>query len=225
MTPSRRKVVTRSPGRTVYTLNLPGLLPHPVEAESSLEVDAVYQLALFPWTTSIAHQPFQIDLGESSYTPDFLIHTARRRAVVEVKLSRKIPKYQEIFEKASAYLAERDFDFMVLTEKSLRSGGLHRRALELTRYAKAVWPDDMSNRVLDVLFMTADGLELNELTKTTAVPKELIYHLISTRRVTTGPDLLLDEGAQVFAVEHYLETSHEDHLSSWTHAEAWAANA
>lgn len=225
MTPSNRKVVTRSPGRTVYTLNLPGLLSHPVEAESSLEVDAIHRLALFPWTLAIEHQPFSIPLGDGSYTPDLLVRTPRRRVVVEVKLHRKIHEYIETFQKASAYLAERDFDFIVLTEKSLRNGGLHRRALELTRYAKAVWPDSMSNRVLDLLALNRDGLTIDVLASKSAVPKELIYHLISTRRVTTGPDLFLDEGAQAFAVENYLETEDEHHLSSWTHAASWAANA
>lgn len=224
MKPSRRKVVTRSPARTVYTLNLPGLLPHPVEAESSLEMDAVHRLALFPLTRSIAHQPFEIKLGDSSYTPDFLTCTANRRVVVEVKLSRQVPKYREIFEKAAAHLQERDFDFIVVTEKSLRSGGLHHRALELTRHAKATWPKDMVKRVLDLLTTSTDGLQIQELSNKSGAPKELIYHLISTRRITTGPELLLDEGAQAFTVERYLETSDEHHLSSWAHAASWAAN-
>lgn len=225
MTPSRRKIVKRAPGRTVHTVNLPQLLPQPVEAESSLEVDAVHRIALFPWTKSIEHQPFQIPFGDSSYTPDFLVHTERRRVVIEVKLSRQITKYAETFSKASAYLAERNFDFLVLSEKSLRSGGIHRRALELTRYAKAAWPDVMTNRVLDLLSQRPDGLTITALVNKSAVPRELIYHLISTRRVTTGPDLLLDEGALAFAIEHYMETDDEDHLSSWTHAASWAANA
>jgi len=224
MIPSNRKVVTRSPGRTVYTLNLPGLLPHPVEAESSLEVDAIHRLALFPWTLAIEHQPFAIPLGDGTYTPDFLVSTTKRRAVVEVKLHRKVHEYLEIFQQASAYLAEHGFDFIVVTEKSLRSGGLHRRALELTRYSKAVWPAEMSNRVLDLLAMNPDGLTINVLANKVAVPTQLIYHLISRRLVTTGPDLLLDEGAQVFAVQHYLETENEDHLSSWTHATSWTAH-
>ena len=58
-----RKVVTRSPARTVRLLHLPGLFKAPVECESSLERDFVYRASLCPGVADIRHQPFQLTLA------------------------------------------------------------------------------------------------------------------------------------------------------------------
>ena len=71
--PATRKVVTRSPGHTVRSINLSHLQPTAIEADSSLERDFIYVALGFPLLKEITHQPFKLKLDAGFYTPDFFV--------------------------------------------------------------------------------------------------------------------------------------------------------
>ena len=65
-----RKVVTRSPHRRVGLIACPWFQSTPIEYESLLERDFVRLALLDLEISSIAHQPFSLDLGElGTYFP------------------------------------------------------------------------------------------------------------------------------------------------------------
>jgi|LauGreDrversion4_2_1035121.scaffolds.fasta_scaffold114356_2 hypothetical protein len=221
MEESSRKVVTRAPGRTVRILNLQGVLPKPVEAESRLEADLVRQVALNQLTKVIIGQPYRIPVSPEGYTPDYLVTTAdEARIVIEVKLARKVAKYATLFDDAAKYLRDRKHEFFVATEKTIRRDRLHERALLILRYAKATYSERELQRALEAAEFYKKGLALGTLIAKTKLRRELIFHLIGRRKLTTGPRLSLDYSALVFATS-VPEMSNEDFLGRWLGVAPW----
>lgn len=213
-------LLTRSPSRTIRVLNYPQLLSHPVEAESTLEEDCISRAILFPWMHELISQPFVLPVSPGGYTPDYLAKTASgRRFVIEVKLDRKVKGYAALFDNAAAFLKERDFTFLVLTEKNLRRQKIHKRALLLLRYLKALYPIADCCKVIADIAEHPNGIPLGQLIKK-GVARELIFHLIASRRLTTGPRLMLDDSALVFATNN-LEIDHEDSFARWLGVTPW----
>lgn len=220
MEESSRKVVTRAPGRTVRILNLRGVLPNPVEAESKLEADLVRQVALNQLTKAIVGQPYRLPVSPEGYTPDYLVTTGEARIVVEVKLARRIAKFATVFDAAAEYLRARKHQFFVATEKTIRRDRLHERAMLILRYAKATYSEPEQQRALEAADFYKKGLALGTLTAKTKLRRELIFHLIGRRKLTTGPRLSLDDSALVLATS-VPEMSDEDFLSRWLGVTPW----
>jgi hypothetical protein len=199
MEAATRKVVTRSPSRTVRIINLRGILPDPVEAESSLEADYVLRSAFGPGEKRIVHQPFKLPVSPKGYTPDFLeyVEGADTKAVVEVKLGKKVAKYADLFDRAAEYLLRRNYRFFVLTEKHLRKDGIDERVRLLRRYAKAVFPADERKRTVDILSAYPQGLTIGSLMRKARTSRELIIHLIAWKILSTGQRLQLADSAVV----------------------------
>lgn len=221
MEESSRKVVTRAPARTVRILNLQGVLPRPVEAESKLEGDFVRQAALNPLTKVIIGQPYKLPVSSKGYTPDYLVVTmGETRVVVEVKLARKVAENAALFDRAAEYLRDRQQQFFVATEKTIRGDRRHERALLILRYAKATYSVAEQQRAMEVAHFYKNGLALGSLIAKAKLKRELIFHLIGRRRLTTGPRLLLDDSAVVIAVS-LPEMSDEDCLGRWLGVAPW----
>ncbi|MCR5883728.1 Tn7 transposase TnsA N-terminal domain-containing protein [Rhizobacter sp. J219] len=157
--PPARKVVTRSPARTVRILNLNGILDAPVECESTLERDFVYRAVLCSSVSRIRHQPFQLALTSGrKYTPDFLVtYRSGASTVVEVKLASKVAEYQEIFDQASRLLVARGISFVVLTESHIQRENQHRGAALILRYRKENIGRDKLERVTAALCDAGEG--------------------------------------------------------------------
>ena len=129
VTPAKRKVVTRSPGHTVRSINLPHLQPKAIEADSSVERDFVYLAIAFPLLKTITHQPFELSLEAGSYTPDFLVEFKDgSRIVVEVKPESKMGGFAEKLAQAKVQLAERGVAFIVAQDTLLRRDDIELRA-------------------------------------------------------------------------------------------------
>lgn len=221
MEESSRKVVTRAPGRTVRILNLRGVLPKPVEAESKLEADLVRQVALNQLTKAIIAQPYRVPVSPEGYTPDYLVTTTgETRIVIEVKLARKVAEYATLFDNAAEYLRERKHQFFVATEGTIRRDRLHERALLILRYGKATYGEPDLRRALEAADFYRKGLALGTLVSKTKLKRELIFHLIGRRQLTTGPRLSLDDSALVNSTT-VPEMSHEDFLSRWLGVTPW----
>lgn len=224
MEPSTRKVVTRAPARTVRTLNLRGVLPHPVDAESTLEADFVRHAALYPRTRAVVSQPFKVPVSPEGYTPDYLVTTASdARIVVEVKLASKVTKYAELFDEAARYLRQRDHQFYVVTQRSLHLDRRHERAQLILRYAKASYAESDKQRALDAVRGYAGGVPMGRLRKKLNASRELLLHLIGRRLLTTGPRLAVDDSA-VLSLVTTSEINDEAFFARWFDAAPWREN-
>ncbi|MGA0609451.1 TnsA endonuclease N-terminal domain-containing protein [Caldimonas sp. KR1-144] len=223
MNASARRVVTRSPARTVMLVNLPALLPHPVEAESSYERDFIRLAALYVGTRAIAHQPFRLSLAAGNYTPDFLVTFADgSKVVVEVKPQAKVEQHQQLFAEAADTLAERGLSFLVATERELRRERVNDRARLLLRYAKGQPAPSDLERVLQMFVEQPTGLPLGTLTKRARVTRETIFHLIAHRHLTTGRRLLLDDAVVVKTTTQTKETTNAVQFAIWIGAALWS---
>lgn len=200
MKPSTRKVVTRSPNRTVRIVNLPGLLPGPVEAESSFEAAFILRAALMPACKAIISQPFKVPASPKDYTPDFLqtfVASHLKPAVVEIKPAGKLRKYAEVFDRAALFLNEQGYEFYVITDHELFKDGIEQRVHLIRRYAKAAFPGLYRKRIEHVLSDHDSGLPLGSLQRKAAVSREAILHLLANRVLTTGSRLMIDDSAVV----------------------------
>lgn len=200
MKPSTRKVVTRSPNRTVRIVNLPGLLPGPVQAESSFEAAFVLRAALMPACKTILGQPFKLPASPKDYTPDYLqtfVASQVKPAVVEIKPECKVRKYAEVFDRAASFLKEHGYEFYVITDRELFKDEIDQRVRLIRRYAKATIPDLYRKRTVHVLSDHDSGLPVGSLQRKAAVSREAILHLLAKRVLTTGSRLMIDDSAVV----------------------------
>lgn len=202
MEPSKRKIVTRSPSRTVRIINLPPLLPAAVEAESSLEADFVQRAALLQSIAAVVAQPFRLPASPRGYTPDYLLTftCCDLKAVVEIKIATKVEAYRPIFNVAAAFLKEKGYTFYVVTEKVLRLNEVDQRVSRILRYAKSTYPVADCNRTEALLASYPCGLPIGTLRRKAGVSRELLFHLIAHRRVTTGRRLLIDDSAIIRSI-------------------------
>lgn len=214
MEPASRKVVKHAAPRTTRVLNLRGLLPRPVECESTLEDDFVSRAALCPVVVDIAHQPFKVTNPDGSqYTPDFLVILIDgTRVVVEVKVRRKIARYRALFEAVTPQLNAHGFSFLVVDETMLRADRAHWRVRKILRYLKAFFPEDQCSRVIAAVLASAVPT-FGSITKETGAERSLIYHLLAKKRLATERRLLLDDAAPLFV--HSSESANEDQFECW----------
>lgn len=199
MEASNRKIVTRSPKRTVRIINLPTLLPTPVAAESSLEANFVQRAALVPDTRALVAQPFRLPVTPNGYTPDYLqtFSNYDLKAVIEVKIARQLTRYKSVFDSAASFLRENGYTFYVVTEKVLRFEKIEQRISRILRYAKAIYPQEDCTRIEQMLTEYPKGLPIGSLCRKTGVSRELLLHLIANRRLSTGHRLLIDDAAVI----------------------------
>lgn len=221
-----RKVVSRSPVRTVRVLNLPGIFPSPVECESSLERDFVFRAALCPGVAHLRHQPFQLKLRSGKrYTPDFLVrHLDGSHTVIEVKLGQKIERYRATFDDAAEQLRERSFRFAVVDESGIRERKAHERAARVLRYRKAAVEPALRQRVLSSIAPCQEGVSIDALKERAGASREDLFHLIAARHLRSSRLLPLDGSALLFPFQSP-EICHEHRIENWIGAAEWPAHA
>jgi len=226
MEPSSRKIVKRSPARTVRLLNLPDLQPTAIECESSLERDFVQVASVFFATRSIKHQPFWISLQNGRYTPDFLVRFQDgSTAVVEVKPKSRIEEHAKKLDEAALRISESDAPFFVIDETAIQLGGMARQARLMRRYAKGLFPAEQCTRVLDVV-RESRGITLGNLQLVHGASKPLVLHLISRRQLSCVDRLSTDDSvALVVADLLQKEPSHAIQFGTWLGTTPWKADA
>ncbi|MFA6262461.1 MAG: TnsA endonuclease N-terminal domain-containing protein [Bacteroidia bacterium] len=220
-----RKVVSRSPVRTVRIINLPGLFNKPVECESSLERDFVYRAALCPGVVGIRHQPFKLTLASGRrYTPDFLAyHADGSHVVVEIKRAAKVSGYRATFDEAARVFLARSMRFAVFDERAVRERKGHRRAALILRYRKWTAADESKARILDVVADFPNGITLNSLCARSDAAREDVFHLLATRALFCSRLLELSDGALITSPV-LKETNHEHRIEGWFGSASWPAN-
>ncbi|MDQ0084495.1 hypothetical protein J2W35_004864 [Variovorax boronicumulans] len=211
-----RKVVSRSPVRTVRRLNLPGIFDRPVECESSLERDFVLRAALCPDVARLQHQPFRLELPSGRrYTPDFLAtYRSGARLVIEVKQEARTERFAEIFDQARSLLAARGIDFLVLTEVQIRHERVHERAAMVLRYRKMTVGPAVRERILARLAEHPEGLTLLVLQEQCNVARTDVLSLAAARAIRVSNVIALDDESRFFP-DIPMETNHEVRLENW----------
>ena len=107
--------------------------------------------------------------------------------------------------------------------KTIRRDRVHERALLLLRYAKTAFDERQQQRAIDIALRYPNGLALNSLLAKAQVSRELIFHLIATKRMTTGPRLSCADSALVF-IAPASETDNEDCIARWLGLTPWGQN-
>lgn len=214
--PTTRKVVTRSPGHTVRSINLPHLQPKAIEADSSLERDFVYLTVAFPFLKTIAHQPFELSLEAGSYTPDFLVDFKDgSRIVIEVKPESKMDGFAEKLAQAEVQLRDRGIEFLVAHDTLLRKGGIEQRAKRIRRYAKGQYPTAEQELILQTLQSSPRGLTFKSLVSLGA-QKVTILHMVSHQKLQVNSNLDIDDDAVVqLPITFNEEGSHAIRFANW----------
>lgn len=199
MKTATRKVVTRSPGRTVRLVNLPHLQPEPIETESTPERDFVHIAALFPRIRSIKHQPFKLELSSGSYTPDFLLtFLDASRSVVEVKGEAFLPREPRTLAEAENLLASHDMSFLLALDTQIQREGRADRALRIRRYGKSRIDEAVATTALAQLLEQVQ-MTVGEL-MAGGVDLVTIAHLVSKRQIEVVSDLRLEHDSTLRCV-------------------------
>jgi hypothetical protein len=147
---SKRKVVTRSPHRSVGIMACSWVQDEGIEYESQLERRFLQQALLLPGLKRIRHQPFKIgytDSGrEKHYTPDFLLDfEGGERVLVEVKPDVFVKKNTVIFDIAKSTLSDADIPFFVITDKLIDIKNKVNNASLILRYGRGSIPQEKTD--------------------------------------------------------------------------------
>ena len=191
-----RKIVTRSPHRRVGYIPCSWLQPEHVAYESLLEADFI-RIALFcPSLREIFHQPFRLDLGDDlgTYTPDFFLRCRGLESlVVEVKPSAHVEKHGAKLDAARAHLEAKGYEFIVCTEKEIRTGDRAERASQIQRQARSLIPIHKVEGFVRQLSGFTYPLSVEELANKLGTTVQWVMYLVGRRYLEVPPDLRLDE--------------------------------
>lgn len=222
MKPSKRKVISRSPSHTVRLIHLPHVQPDPVEADSNPERLFIHIAALYPFIHKITDQPFSLELGAKSYTPDFLLEFKDgSRLVVEVKPESRMKEYEELFAQATEKLSGHGYEFLVAKDVDITRDELATRALRIRRYCKTRFNQQACKRALRIVEASKRGVTMRELMQTHRISQEVVLHLIGYHQLCTNNNLSIDERAIVKSAKKLKQEianeyqSHAIHFGSW----------
>ncbi len=226
MEPAKRKVISRSPSHTVRLIHLPHVQPdEPVEADSSLERDFIHIAAIYPLIHRITDQPFRLNLGESRYTPDFLLQFQDgTKLVVEVKPEGRVAEYEQLFEKAKQKLNESGYEFMVAMDTDIKHDDIEERALLIRRYCKTTFDKDIRARAIQVVGEHIYGIELGILINQYQIPYEVLMHLIGTHQLCTDSLLSISNSAILKSIQQFKEEIENEHQTYAIHFRSWINN-
>lgn len=187
-----RKIVHRTPHRSVGLIACSWIQPEAIEYESQLERRFVQRALLFPGVRRIIHQPFTLDLivegQQIRYTPDFLVAFCdSSRIVIEVKPNIYVPQHQAKLTAAKEFLFAFGDELLVVTDDEIDVGQIPDNAALLLRYARSTINDDEKLRCIQAAAQKAEGpICIGWLVKATSVSIESVFCLIG-RGVFTAP--------------------------------------
>jgi len=178
-----RKVITRSPHRSVGVIACSWIQNDCIEYESQLERRFLQRALLFPSLKKIFHQPFTIpyvDQGKNlTYTPDFLlVFQDGSVVVVEVKPAVFVKKHELKLKAAEIFLASKNRPFLTITDDEIDSEFYAKNSALLLRYARSTIADDVRARCICFLHNQTGTTSISDLIEGTAASLGDIYHLI-----------------------------------------------
>lgn len=222
MKPSKRKVISRSPSHTVRLIHLPHVQPDPVEADSNPERLFIHIAALYPFIHKITDQPFSLELGAKSYTPDFLLEFKDgSRLVVEVKPESRMKEYEELFAQAAKKLNAHGYEFLVAKDVDITRDELATRALRIRRYCKTRFNQQACKRALRIVDASKRGVTMRELTQTHRISQEVVLHLIGYHQLCTNNNLSIDDRTFVTSTKKLKQEIANEYQSYAIHFGSW----
>ncbi|MFZ6657218.1 Tn7 transposase TnsA N-terminal domain-containing protein [Undibacterium sp. TJN19] len=220
----KRKVITRSPHRTVGLVSCGWLQKEVIEYESQLERRFIQRMLLTPGVKHIIDQPFTVTYGEEedkSYTPDFLVKfSSGRTLIVEVKPEVFVKKSVEMFNQVSSILKQRTFSFHVVTDRMIDDGDLPAKIELLLRYARGSIPDQSVQAVLRVMQATTDPVPIAVVMQMAQADKTVLLHMLGRRTLMFNDSISLADNTLIKPIS--MEINHEDVcIPSWLDAASW----
>ncbi len=221
---STRQVITRSPHRTVGTINSPYFQDKPIVYESQLERAFVQLCLLCPGIKRIVAQPFKVNLDPTKkrhYTPDYLVELEDGSfVVIEVKILERIAKLERRFNQINAILSSRHFSFITADETQLYSDEKEKHVKEILRYVNWQVDPQVKNEIFKKL-QEIDGtaISFTDLQKLSQCSTQDLLHLIATRKifitaVTSIQELFISK--PISGVTHGL-----NYFSTWFNFALW----
>lgn len=198
-----RDVITRSPHRRAGFVACPWFQSSPIEYESLLERDFIRLALLDLKSHAIEHQPFFIDLNElGEYTPDFLLLKKGRKVVVEVKPDEHAEneRNRPRLARARTILRPAGYEFIVATEKEIRSNGRHNRAAILLRHARSHLNPDKVSLLKSHAARFPSGIPIGALAASTGLPVSTVLHVIGRRGLRINSELDFSDSRLVFPI-------------------------
>lgn len=219
----KRKVVTRSPYRSVGLVACNWLQAEPIEHESYLERRFIQRMLLTPGVTGIVSQPFRISYGKNgkeSYTPDFLIRFQSRVLVIEVKPEKFIDEFKETFDLVTPILRERNKSFHVVTDRMIDIADIPDDVDLLLRYARGNVSQAEIEEVLKVFTEQSATISLSDLVQLAAGGISTIYHLLGRNILTFKDVISLSPNTQIQKI-YTGETNGDVCIPDWLDAATW----
>ena len=178
-----RKVVHRSPHRSVGILACSWIQEHAIEYESQLERRFLQQALILPIIKRVMHQPFRLEYlleGKThTYVPDFLVHFVDgTKAVIEIKPEKFLKGHRHKLEEAERILAEKDVPFLVITDAEIDDGVKAANASYLLRFARGSASVQAKERCLQALHVSNGALSLEHLILQAEVSEAEILHFV-----------------------------------------------
>jgi len=167
LTPSVRKIHNKNSRKVISLVYVPQTNSH-VACESQLEHRWLLQLTSNPAIAKITSQPMKVDYlldGEwHTYTPDFLViwkDEKRIPIVYEVKPYIQMRKYLEKFQAIKQELAQKGYEFIVVSEDVIDTQPLNRNIKKLKHYSSCFV--DLSQRLAIYEATPKEGIQIEEL--------------------------------------------------------------
>lgn len=223
----KRKVVTRSPYRSVGLVACNWLQAVPIEHESYLERRFIQRMLLTPGVTGIISQPFRISYGENNekfYTPDYLVRFQSRVLVIEVKPEKYIDKFEGTFDLVTPILRERHMTFHVATDKMIDVENIPDHIDLLLRYARGNVPQEATEEVLKIFTDQSITVSLSDLVQLAKGGISTIYHLLGRNILMFKDVISLSPNTQI--QKNFLGELNDDvRIPDWLDAATWVTDA
>lgn len=222
-----RKVVTRSPHRSVGIVACSWFQDAGIEYESQLERRFIQRALLFPGLKKIIHQPFKIDYTDQEkrreYTPDFLlVFEDESRLVIEVKPSVFVKKHLVKLHAAHRFLEAEHVPFAVATEKSIDAGVFAFNAALLLRYARGAINDASRQRCLDLFSSGPGPMTIGFVMERAGVSMDEIFHLLGRRILAVALDTKITATTPI-ALSIKESENAPIRFCNWINATPWSA--
>jgi hypothetical protein len=215
-----RRVVTRSPHRSVGLVAAPWLQPQAIEHESELEKRFLDIAVVCPSVFCIHSQPFVLaDIAGGNYTPDYLVRLRGGvELVVEVKPERFVERDRERFNAATAKLAERRIDFYVLNEHVLDERRSSQGRL-WRRYAMAAL-DERMHAALSGLAAQPDGVSMADAVAA-GIAMAVIYRALARRELLSVDALKLSTQSRLITPQSLEPCNERLYFDRWVGCTSW----
>lgn len=225
--PAVRKVVTRSPKRSVGLINCPWFQDKPIEHESRLEKHFVLRAMLFPGLKSIQHQPFHMSLAQHGkrYTPDFLLTFDNgERLVFEVKRSERVKAGKDRFNEIASQCSHAGLRFFVVHQGQIEGQRKAERAAVIRRYAMHDVHPLLAQEMVRYVRQRDKGVSIKKLKKQFDASQEAVFALVANRRIALGRDLLVSDEDLLFPVNQEIQNASVQ-FGSWFGCASWVTAA